>query len=313
LDNYLADEFIGITKLYNRLMETSLEVRDATFDTFNKLVNSMTVEENTKKMDIENIVLYPFRRARTKFKDSANEFLDHLIKKINELTSKNSVDAKSVLECSRLLVAVCKSFAATICEDKAVLAILLPLLERELKKNKVHEVRANILEAFSYLFIKEIEGIKLEYYIKLMIDSLDINSDVSLSALKSIDNLLEGRQLKFGNKSPIIDELIKVIYTQLRNNTYKADARKAVIQCTSQLLSNYSSYFQPQLLLDYLQELKSKLTTESSKKGILIALTKLNTDISLSKSVVEVLNKILLEISTSLINHQNASVAEYAQ
>jgi hypothetical protein len=146
-----------------------------------------------------------------------------------------------------------------------------------------------------------------------MIDSLDINSDVSLSALKSIDNLLEGRQLKFGNKSPIIDELIKVIYTQLRNNTYKADARKAVIQCTSQLLSNYSSYFQPQLLLDYLQELKSKLTTESSKKGILIALTKLNTDISLSKSVVEVLNKILLEISTSLINHQNASVAEYAQ
>jgi hypothetical protein len=76
-----------------------------------------------------------------------------------------------------------------------------------------------------------------------MIDSIDVNSDVSLSAMKSIDNLLEGRQAQFGNKSPIINDLIKIIYAQLKNNTYKADARKAVIQCTSQLLSNYSSYF----------------------------------------------------------------------
>jgi hypothetical protein len=134
LDNYLAEEFISLTKLYNRLIETSPEVRDVAFDTFNKLVRSMTVEENTKKMDIENIELYPIRRARTKFKDSANEFLDHLVKKISELTSKTSIDPKSTLECSRLLVAVCKS----------------------LKNSKINEVRANILEGFSYLFIKEI-------------------------------------------------------------------------------------------------------------------------------------------------------------
>lgn len=169
------------------------------------------------------------------------------------------------------------------------------------------------MEAFSYLFLKEIEGLKLEVYLKLMIDNLDVNSEVSLAALKSIDNILEGRKEYFGANSPIITDLIRVIHNQLKNNTYKADARKTVIQCASQLLSDFSNYFEPQMLLEYLQELNSKLVTEPTKKGILIALTKLNPGIALSKSVIEVLNRTLLEISTSLINHQNASVADSAQ
>ena len=155
LDNFLVDEFIGLTKLYDRLLESSLEVREAAFDTFNRIVHCITVEENTKKLDIENMVLYPIRRTRTKFKELANEFIEHIVKKVDNLTAKSSVDQKSVLECSRLLLAVCKSFAGTISKDPDIIHILFPLLERELKKNKVHEVRANILEAFSSLFIKD--------------------------------------------------------------------------------------------------------------------------------------------------------------
>ena len=94
-----------------------------------------------------------------------------------------------------------------------------------------------------------------------MIDSLDVNSEVSLAAMKAIDNILEGRHIYFGEKSPIINDLIRVIYNQLKNNAYKADARKAAIQCASQLLSDYSSYFQPQTLFEYLQEINSKLVT----------------------------------------------------
>lgn len=128
LDSFLVDEFVGLTKLYDRLMETKLEVREAAFEAFNRIVHCVTVEENTKKLDIENIVLYPIRRTRTKFKEIANEFLENLIKKLNELTSKNSVDQKSVLESSRLLLVVCKSFAGTIANDPDLVRILFPLL-----------------------------------------------------------------------------------------------------------------------------------------------------------------------------------------
>ena len=79
-------------------------------------------------MDIENIVLYPIRRTRTKFKELTNGFLEHLIRKLNELTSKNSVDQKSVLESSRLLRTICKSFAGTISKDSLLVELLFPLL-----------------------------------------------------------------------------------------------------------------------------------------------------------------------------------------
>lgn len=146
-----------------------------------------------------------------------------------------------------------------------------------------------------------------------MIDSLDVNSEVSLAALKSIDNILEGREAYFGAGSPIIAELIQTINKQLKNSFYKADARKAVIQCASQLFNSFSGYFQPQILNEYLKELHSKLISEPAIKGVLIALTKLNPSIAMSKEVIEILNRILLEISTKFINHQNASIADSAQ
>ena len=128
LDNFMVNEFIGLIKLYDRLLETSVEVKDAAFETFNRIVHCVTIEENTKKLDIENVVLYPIRRTRTKFKELANEFLEKIKKKLNELTSKSSVDQKSVLECSRLLLVVCKSFAGTIAKDAELVPILFPLL-----------------------------------------------------------------------------------------------------------------------------------------------------------------------------------------
>lgn len=314
LDNFLVDEFIGLIKLYDRLMETNIQVREAAFETFNRIVHCVTVEENTKKLDIENVILYPIRRTRTKFKEVANEFLEYLVKKLKELTAKNTIDQKSVIECSRLLLAVCKSFAGTISKDQELVPLLFPLLERELKRSDTtHDTRANILEAFSYLFMKEIENLKLEQYLKLMIDSLDTNSEVSLAALKSIDNILEGRAEYFDKKSPIIKDLIKVIHNRLTNNTYKADARKALLQCASHLLSDYSHHFTPETLHEYLKELNNKLLSETAKKAVLIALTKINTSIPLCVPVIEILNRTLLEISSSLINHQNASVAESAQ
>jgi hypothetical protein len=178
LDQSLGEEFIRLKGLYDRLLEAKSEVRESAFDAFETIVLNITVEESTKKLDIENIELYPLKRAKTKYKDVAGDFLDRLLKKLKELTSKNSIDQKSALESAKLLAIVCKSFASIIAESKKqLLPLVLGLLTKELQKYKsVPEIKAAILDAFSSLFIKEISDDKIEEHLHLMISSIDDNS-----------------------------------------------------------------------------------------------------------------------------------------
>lgn len=108
-------------------------MREAAFQAFEAIVQNITVEESTKKTDIENIELYPLKRAKTKYKDVAEEFLERLLKKISELLSKNSVDQKSSIESARLLASVSKSFATAIGESKGkLLPLVFGILTKEL-------------------------------------------------------------------------------------------------------------------------------------------------------------------------------------
>jgi hypothetical protein len=79
------------------------------------------------------------------------------------------------------------------------------------------------------------------------------------------------------------------------------------------LLNSYPNYLDPEELGKILKQLSSKLINESSKKSTLVALTKLSPQLALSKSVIEVLNNVLVQLTNNFINHQNDSVAQCAQ
>lgn len=119
-----------------------------------------------------------------------------------------------------------------------------------------------------------------------MLESIDENSDVALEAFRAIDSLLGSYQEELGGGSGNVGRLIPVAVGKLGNTGYKPETRKAVVQCVSQLLKSYPTYLEPEQIRKILSELAAKLNGESSKKSILVALTKLNPKLALSKSVI---------------------------
>jgi hypothetical protein len=84
LDQSLAGNSIYLTKLYDRLLESNAEVREAAFSGLETLVHCITVDDSsTHKTDIDNMELFPLKRARTTFKSSSLEFLERLLKKLS--------------------------------------------------------------------------------------------------------------------------------------------------------------------------------------------------------------------------------------
>ncbi len=81
---------------------------------------TITVEENTKKIDIENIEMFIIKRARTNYKEVALDLVERLVKKLNEVTSKNSIDPKTTGEVAKLLSSICYSFASSISDNPKI-------------------------------------------------------------------------------------------------------------------------------------------------------------------------------------------------
>lgn len=77
------------------------------------------------------------------------------------------------------------------------------------------------------------------------------------------------------------------------------------MQCISKFLDEYCCYLNPDVVAEILKELGSKLEIESSKKSILVALTKLNLNIQINKNVMDSLNYCLTLITNNFINHKN--------
>lgn len=306
LDPALSDSFIHNGRLYERLLESKPEVREAAFAAFEGLIHCITVEESTSKLDIENTELFPLKRARTKFKGSSHQLLERLVRTLSELTSKNVIDEKSTLECAKMLASICRSLAGTIAESPDVLNPVLALLERELKRtSRQPQAKTRILEAFGSLFIKRVPPSRLGDYTSLMVQNIEKNSEVSLAALRAIDNLLENHRTAFGPKSAAILSLVPVLVAELKVNTYKVETRKAAVQCVSKLLSEYDSYLEPPVATEILRELGSKLEGETSKKSILVALTKLSPNLQLANEVVGALDRCLSVVMSSFLNHKD--------
>lgn len=115
------------------------------------------------------------------------------------------------------------------------------------------------------------EAFSSEHYLKLILSNIDTHNSVIVSSFKAIHDLLGTYHEQVSKNSVLVKQVNNLVMGYFLNNSLNTDAKKAIVQCVSRLLSMYHGNLDAASLENYLKQLKERLQSDSYKKNILAA------------------------------------------